>query len=737
MASVAGKSNVLPDTCLLNKEWRIGCFIMFCAYGFSICFLNNANSILKYVNNDSSKICNSRSYSPDDMAVIGVTMGAGVGACIIQFCRVLIIRLTDSDCIRHSSAAYTLLCILSVSSFSQILFYTRTVSKTCEDLFAVRLPMTMWAEWQSTVPLMFYLTVILDPVKQKLSLADKLVILGAGTGLFTLILPNLQLPYSLGLISFLIANITMTASLFYLYFDSARHLQSVVLETATMKRELTPIDFMKHQVAKRKFMCSIFLNLFFPIFPLVYYLKALDIISERNFIQLIFILNFLAKNVFCILVMDAHTELLDPQTYQLISEKHANDTRRGFLRYVFHEVRVPLNSVSLGLELLHESKELPKAERETVDVIREATSYMASTLNDVLSIQKIEEGMFKLEYKDFNIRDMINTVVAYFKGQLLSKEILFSKNIALDVPNYVVGDRFRLEHVLGNLISNAIKLSENGGRVIVSAQRAIEFDNNNTKNESVSNNDTQAVMNIRFSVSDEGPGISLEDQEMLFKPFVQIRPGELQQGRGSGVGLAICKDIVALHGGILGCHSALRDYELKTGGSEFYFCIPFGTSSLADDSDSTTPAIEEVGNGGTRSTSTNNMLALVDPTSNTSVVSHDSAGTCNSNRAVDVVGGGGDAAVRDGTDGNEKSTASLSLGSDSTSALEYLQERNARDLSSDASRHDMVESKFNDDGSVATKIQFYNALKPISKPHVLIVDGTVSILNEYSHPKFN
>lgn len=126
------------------------------------------------------------------------------------------------------------------------------------------------------------------------------------------------------------------------------------------------------------------------------------------------------------------------------------------------------------------------------------------------------------------------------------------------VPQTILGDQFRLEHVLGNLLSNAIKFSDPHSLVEIV----------------VSNTSIAPSHSVTFTVIDHGPGMTADEQKMLFKPFMQIRPGELQKGRGSGLGLSICKTIVSLHHGVIGCRSKQRTPNAP-GGSEFFFTIEY------------------------------------------------------------------------------------------------------------------------------------------------------------------
>lgn len=160
-------------------------------------------------------------------------------------------------------------------------------------------------------------------------------------------------------------------------------------------------------------------------------------------------------------------------------------------------------------------------------------------------------------------------LLIHHRTQGEAKRIKVTYAMDNNVPSKVLGDEFRLEHVLGNLLSNAIKFSDPDAKIEI----CVSFD-------------TKVKNHITFSVKDKGPGMSAEDQKHLFQPFMQIRPGELQKGRGSGLGLSICKTIVTLHNGTIGCTSKQRVGDDKdSGGSEFFFNIEFAEVSGENDDD--------------------------------------------------------------------------------------------------------------------------------------------------------
>jgi signal transduction histidine kinase len=147
---------------------------------------------------------------------------------------------------------------------------------------------------------------------------------------------------------------------------------------------------------------------------------------------------------------------------------------------------------------------------------------MSATLNDVLSMQKIEEGKMELEMRNFHLPDAVTKVFSAFRGAAVGKELSLQLTVAQGFPQLVLGDRFKIEHVIANLLSNAIKFSPRGAVVEVALSES--------PYSSCSRGGDEWISDVVIDVNDHGPGISAEDQLKLFNNFVQIDAGKLQQG---------------------------------------------------------------------------------------------------------------------------------------------------------------------------------------------------------------
>ena len=311
----------------------------------------------------------------------------------------------------------------------------------------------------------------------------------------------------------------------------------------------------------QRYKLSITMVMFMVSISLLYMLAALGAIHPDYAMVMLIVCNVSLKVSFMSIILSSYMKSIH---HLLVMERNLNIAKRHFLRYIMHEVRVPLSSVVMGINVL-EKRNLDDDEINTIVMVKAATDFMRETLNNVLCMQKIEEGKFELSFVPFILVDVLKSVKLSLNGLLHDKNIRLLTSIQDMLPEQVIGDRYQVEHVLANLLSNAIKFSPLGGRIyLLITGDPIKFDQNATS----SMNQSKLFL-IKFSVRDEGPGILLEDQKKLFTAFYQVQPGISQKGEGSGIGLSICKQIVEFHGGTIQCKSDIGI------GSTFSFSIPF------------------------------------------------------------------------------------------------------------------------------------------------------------------
>jgi signal transduction histidine kinase len=226
----------------------------------------------------------------------------------------------------------------------------------------------------------------------------------------------------------------------------------------------------------------------------------------------------------------------------------ANQVKSQFLASMSHELRTPLNAILTFNELVALGTFGPVNE-EQVDYLQKSVQsgkHLLSLINDVLDLTKIQAGMMKLFVEnDFNIATEVSSVAATAEKLLNGKSVKLITEIDQDFP-LLTCDKRRVRQVLLNLISNAVKFTEEGSITL-----------------SVKKQDQQVL----FSVKDTGPGIDPEQQPIIFEPFVQTETG-LKHAGGTGLGLPISKRLVEAHGGRLWVESTVGQ------GSNFYFSLP-------------------------------------------------------------------------------------------------------------------------------------------------------------------
>jgi hypothetical protein len=209
----------------------------------------------------------------------------------------------------------------------------------------------------------------------------------------------------------------------------------------------------------------------------------------------------------------------------------ANQEKRDFLAHLSHEVRTPIN-VIFGMTEMALDLELSDQAREYIDRARFAAGTLLGLVDDVLEFSRIEARKYTLRPRPFRIREQLLRTVDALAPMAEGHRLTLTHEVAPPIPETLVGDPDRLRQVLLNLLSNAIKCTPPGGVVGVRIDEA--------------SSRTPEGHHLRFSVSDTGVGIDVEQRAKIFEPFQQFPEGA---GTGTGLGLAIVRELVDLLGG--------------------------------------------------------------------------------------------------------------------------------------------------------------------------------------------
>ena len=230
----------------------------------------------------------------------------------------------------------------------------------------------------------------------------------------------------------------------------------------------------------------------------------------------------------------------------------ANQHKSDFLANMSHELRTPLNAIIGFSEVLVEKMfgEVNDKQLDYLKDIHSSGKHLLSLINDILDLSKIEAGRMELDISDFDLRSALENAMTLVKERAQRNGIRLSLEVDRSL-GVLHGDERKLKQILLNLLSNAVKFTPEGGKVDVAARPGVDA--------------------VEISVSDTGVGITAEDQKVVFEEFKQVGSDYTRKAEGTGLGLALTKRFVELHGG------NIRLESIPGKGSTFTFTIPLRT----------------------------------------------------------------------------------------------------------------------------------------------------------------
>lgn len=248
--------------------------------------------------------------------------------------------------------------------------------------------------------------------------------------------------------------------------------------------------------------------------------------------------------------------------------EEVNRFKSQFLANMSHELRTPMNAVLGFSEILRDRRFGPLNEKQArfVNNILVGGRHLLALIEDILDLAKIEAGKMRLDLAPLDLRDAIAEVCDVMQLQADIKHQSIQTQVDLDV-GICVADRERVHQILLNLLSNAIKFTPDAGQITVSARRVHSSQFTVDRPEEADREPFRDF--IEISVQDTGIGISPDDLPRLFREFEQLEPFYTKRQQGSGLGLALCRRLVKLHGGRIWASS-----EGEGCGSTFTFTIP-------------------------------------------------------------------------------------------------------------------------------------------------------------------
>lgn len=264
------------------------------------------------------------------------------------------------------------------------------------------------------------------------------------------------------------------------------------------------------------------------------------------------IIRFVKANLACVRDYSGEPRGAVLVLYDLAKEKEVERMKSEFISTTWHELRTPLASIKEAVSLISDETTGPVNENQYkfLDIAKRNIDRLSSLVNSLLDLSKIESGRIELERMHIDVNKIAEEAIASLELSAKEKKILLKKQLEKGLPQ-IWADRSRISQVFTNLISNAMKFSGSGGTITLST----------------SYYGTDKIF-LQISVQDTGIGIDKKDFDKLFLRFQQLDSSVTRKAGGAGLGLAISKQIVELHGGKIWVESELGK------GSKFSFILP-------------------------------------------------------------------------------------------------------------------------------------------------------------------
>ncbi len=280
------------------------------------------------------------------------------------------------------------------------------------------------------------------------------------------------------------------------------------------------------------------------------------IIPRANYYKQVYVLAFVLSILGFVLMTTLSYILIRTRVAKMRSDEESK-SKSNFLARMSHEMRTPMNAIIGMANIAQNSSDIEKIQY-CIGKIKNASNHLLGVINDVLDMSKIEAGKLELSETEFHFKDMLQQIIDVNNFKMEEKHQNFNINIDADVPQNIIADRQLLAQVITNLLSNASKFTPERGNISMAIHKLEEKNN---------------CCILQFEITDDGIGISAEQQLKLFRSFEQADGSISRKYGGTGLGLAISKKIIEMMNGNISVKSEFGK------GSTFIFTITAGISA--------------------------------------------------------------------------------------------------------------------------------------------------------------
>jgi PAS domain S-box-containing protein len=264
----------------------------------------------------------------------------------------------------------------------------------------------------------------------------------------------------------------------------------------------------------------------------------------------LYVLDFIANQI---AIAIQRRMILDNLILARQKAEEAAQSKQLFMSTMSHEIRTPLNEV-IGITNLLLQGNPRDDQMDYIKTLKFSGNHLLTLVNDVLDYNKMESGKIVFEQTQFDLSEFLEEIMRSYSFRSKAKNLRFDIKKESDLPKTVIGDQIRLNQILSNLLSNALKFTTNGSITVTVKEL----------------NRTGNKCSMEFTVSDTGIGIPKDKHSLIFDSFTQASPDTTRHFGGTGLGLSICKKLIELQGGTI-------SLESEPGvGSNFRFIIPLG-----------------------------------------------------------------------------------------------------------------------------------------------------------------